>query len=161
MVSSCAEISLRKSSISFFRAFDFPVAQPTAAFRSSLPFSLFSLERFSLIALSRPSLCRCFSFAFSIRALVILSVSCIFLFAISSWCSLYCLVTSSRFISSFCFPMMKSLRSRCSLPVTVFDCPRSIRRMSDARLCISVMSSSLSLRLLPVSWFIQSNTMCA
>lgn len=38
MVSSCVEISLRKSSISFLRAFDFPVAQPTAAFRSSLPF---------------------------------------------------------------------------------------------------------------------------
>ena len=50
-----------------FQAFDFPVAQPTAAFRSSLPFSLFSLERFSLIALSRSSLCRSFSFAFSIR----------------------------------------------------------------------------------------------
>ena len=29
MVSSCVEISQRKSSISFFRAFDFPVAQPT------------------------------------------------------------------------------------------------------------------------------------
>ena len=47
----------------------------------------------------------------SIRALVMLSVSCIFLFAISSSCSRYCLVASSRFISSFCFPMIKSLRS--------------------------------------------------
>ena len=84
MVSSCVEISQRKSSISFFRALDFPVAQPTAAFRSSLPFSLFSLERFSLITLSRSPLCRSFSFAFSIRALVIFSVFCIFLFTISS-----------------------------------------------------------------------------
>ena len=84
MVSSCVETSQRKSSISFFRAFDFPVAQPTAAFRSSLPFSLFSLVSFSLIALSRSSLCRSFSFAFSIRAMVMFSVSYIFLFAISS-----------------------------------------------------------------------------
>ena len=35
-------------------------------------------------ALSRYSLCRSFSFAFSIRALVMVSVSCIFLFAISN-----------------------------------------------------------------------------
>ena len=47
------------------------------------------------------------------------------------------------------------------LPVTAFDCPRSISRMSDAKFCISVISSSLSLRLLPVSWFIQSNTIWA
>lgn len=60
MVSSCVEISQRKSSISLFRAFDLPVAQQTATFRSSLPFSLFSLERFSLIALSRSSLYCCF-----------------------------------------------------------------------------------------------------
>lgn len=47
MVSSCVETSQRKSSISFFRAFDFPVAQPTAAFRSSLPFpcSVWSVSR--------------------------------------------------------------------------------------------------------------------
>ena len=60
MVPSCVEISWRKLSISPFRTFDLPVAQPTAASRSSLPFSLFSLERFSLIALSRSSLCRSF-----------------------------------------------------------------------------------------------------
>ncbi len=61
----------------------------------------------------------------------------------------------------FLFSMMKSLRSRCSLPVSVLDCPRSIRRMSEAKLCISVISSSLSLRLFPVSWFIQSKTIWA
>ena len=77
-------------------------------------------------------------------------------------CSSLCrFAASMRCSSAFCFSMMKSLRSRCSLPVTAFDCPRSIRRMSDAKLCISVISSSLSFRLLPVSWFIQSKTICA
>ena len=33
-----------------FQVFRFPIAQPTMTFRSSLPFSLFNLERFSLIA---------------------------------------------------------------------------------------------------------------
>ncbi|EJW95365.1 hypothetical protein EVA_16527 [gut metagenome] len=70
-------------------------------------------------------------------------------------------MASRRFISSFCFSMMKSLRSRCSLPVTVLDCPRFIERMSEAKVCISIISLSLSFWLLPVSWFIQSNTMCA
>ena len=61
----------------------------------------------------------------------------------------------------FGFPvsfMMKSLRSRCFLPVSALDCPRSIKRMSEAKLCISVISSSFSLQLFPVSWFIQSKT---
>ena len=76
-------------------------------------------------------------------------------------CSLCRLVSSIRCSSAFCFSMMKSFRSKCSLPVTAFDCPRSIRRMSDAKLCISVISSSLSFRLLPVSWFIQSKMIWA
>ena len=38
MVSSCVAISWCKSSISFFMALDLPVAQSTAARRSSLPF---------------------------------------------------------------------------------------------------------------------------
>ena len=161
MVSSCVEISWRKPFISPFRDFDLPVAQPTAASRSSLPFSLFSLERFSLIALSRSSLCRSFSFAFSIRELVLFFASCIFWLVISNWYSRYCLVASRRFISSFCFSMMKSLRSRCTLSVSALDCPRFIKRMSEAKVCISIMSLSLSFWLFPVSWFIQSNTMCA
>lgn len=60
IVSSYVLISCSKYDISPFRAFDLPVSQPTAALRSSLPFSLLSLELFSLIALSRSSLCRSF-----------------------------------------------------------------------------------------------------
>ena len=43
----------------------------------------------------------------------------------------------------------------------LFACPRSIRRISEARVCIVAISSSLSFRLFPVSWFIQSKTIWA
>ena len=84
--------------------------------------------------------------------------SCSARFICSSLCRL---AASMRCSSAFCFSMIKSFRSRCSLPVTAFDCPRSISKMSDARVCICIMSSSLSFRLFPVSWFIQSKTIWA
>ena len=81
--------------------------------------------------------------------------------ASSTCCSLCRFAASMRCSSAFCFSIIKSFRSKCSLPVTFFDWPRSIIRMSDAKVCIAAISSSLSLRLFPVSWFIQSNTICA
>ena len=58
----------------------------------------------------------------------------------------------------FCFSMMKSFRSRCSLPVTALSAHVPLAEYREVRVCMVAISSSLSFRLFPVSWFIQSNT---
>ena len=61
----------------------------------------------------------------------------------------------------FLFFYDEIVRSKCSLPVTAFACPRSIRSILEAKVCMAAISSSLSFLLFPVSWFIQSKTIWA
>ena len=147
------------------------------AFNSSIPLSRLAISwrKFSLVCSKsfnfplpkREPTPLAMAVAASVAALLSLSVrisdfTCLSSCSARVTCCFLCLwVSSIRCSSAFCFFMMKSLRSRCSLPVSVLDCPRSIRRMSEAKLCISVISSSLSLQLFPVSWFIQSKTIWA
>ena len=72
-----------------------------------------------------------------------------------------CLAAFACSASCFCLAMMKSVRPRCSLPVTSFDVPLSISRHSAKTVRISLMAFSSSLQDFPVSWFIQSHTICA
>ena len=53
--------------------------------------------------------------------------------------------------SCFCLVMMKSFRSKCSLPVSFFEMPLCISRHSAKTVCISHMAFSSSLQDLPVS----------
>ena len=57
--------------------------------------------------------------------------------------------------------MMKSVRSKCFLPVSLLGMPLSISKHSAKSVCISIMSFSPNLQDLPVSWFIQSHTIWA
>ena len=57
--------------------------------------------------------------------------------------------------------MMKSVLSKCFLPVRSFDIPLSISKHSAKSVCISPMHFSSSLQDFPVSWFIQSHTIWA
>ena len=61
----------------------------------------------------------------------------------------------------FCLAMMQSVRSKCFLPVISFEVPLSISRHSANSVCISPMSFPFNLQDLPVSWFIQSQTIWA
>ena len=63
--------------------------------------------------------------------------------------------------SCFCLAMMKSVLSKCFLPVRSFDIPLSISKHSAKSVCISPMHFSSSLQDFPVSWFIQSHTIWA
>ena len=139
MLLSRLEISYRKLSLACSKSFNLPLPK-----REPTP----------LVMAVATSVAALLSLSVRISAFTCLS-SCS---ARLTCCSLCRLVSSIRCSSAFCFSMMKSFRSRCSLPVTVFACPRSIRRISEARVCMVAISSSLSFRLFPVSWFIQSNT---
>ena len=98
--------------------------------RMALPFSRFALS--CLRAISSSSSAPIF-----LRTWFSCS-RCFFLLAASS-------------ISCFCLAMMKSVRSRCSLPVSCFRVPRSISRHSATMSCIRLMSTLPSLQDLPVS----------
>ena len=121
----------------------------TFALRSSLSccslsaISLSRERRYCSFALFSPSTNKSSASASSLAAMA----ACLAAFACSASC--------------FCLAMMKSVRSRCSLPVTSFDVPLSISRHSAKTVCISLMAFSSSLQDFPVSWFIQSHTICA
>ena len=139
MLLSRLEISCRKPSLACSKSFNLPLPK-----REPTP----------LVMAVATSVAALLSLSVRISAFTCLS-SCS---ARLTCCSLCRLVSSIRCSSAFCFFMMKSFRSKCSLPVTAFACPRSIRRISEAKVCMVAISSSLSFRLFPVSWFIQSNT---
>ena len=165
----------KDSLICSFSAFSFAFSCSMAAYlpfpkRLAMPdfmLSVFSLSAirasssFSAISLSSSALRRCFSsfpdWSFSCSDLALsvsrttasLSASAAFFSALA--CSASC----------FCLVMMKSVRSKCFLPVTSLEMPLSISRHSAKTVCISLMAFSSNLQDLPVSWFIQSQTMWA
>lgn len=133
-----------------------PTKLPTLSSMLSIFVLRSSLSCLSLSAISLSSERLYCSFALFSPSMVCLSASA---FSLAARAASFSSLTCSA--SCFCLAMMKSFRSKCSLPVSFFEMPLCISRHSAKTVCISHMAFSSSLQDLPVSWFIQSQTMWA